>query len=83
MGERALRRHLIMAASAVVRWAKRKGVPADSRLGRLLTRKPPMPVIVSVANKNAHRLGAADEGRRVSSSGRHRVGGADARRRRV
>ena len=30
MSERTLRRLLIIAASAVVRWAKRKGVPADS-----------------------------------------------------
>jgi transposase len=53
MGERTLRRLLIIAASAVVRWAKRKGVPAGSWLGRMLTRKPPMLVIVAVANKNA------------------------------
>ena len=53
MGERTLRRLLIIAASAVVRWAKRKGVPADSWLGQMLARKPPMLVIVAVANKNA------------------------------
>lgn len=52
MGERTLRRLLIIAASVVVRWAKRKGVPADSWLGRMLARKPPMLVIVAVANKN-------------------------------
>jgi transposase len=53
MGERTLRRLLIMAASAVVRWAKRKGVPPGSWLGRMLARKPPMLVIVALANKNA------------------------------
>ena len=53
MGERTLRRLLIIAASAVVRWAKRKGVPAESWLGQMLARKPPMLVIVAVANKNA------------------------------
>src|SRR3954467_3926371 len=53
MGERTLRRLLIVAASAVVRWAKRKGVPATSWLGRMLSRKPPMLVIVALANKNA------------------------------
>jgi transposase len=53
MGERTLRRLLIIAASTVVHWAKRKGVPADSWLGRMLARKPPMLVIVAVANKNA------------------------------
>lgn len=53
MGERTLRRLLIIAASGVVRWAKRKGVPPDSWLGRMLARKPPMLVIVALANKNA------------------------------
>ena len=53
MGERTLRRLLIIASSAVVRWAKRKGVAADSWLGRMLARKPPMLVIVALANKNA------------------------------
>lgn len=52
MGERTLRRLLIIAASAVVRWAKRKGVPAGSWLGQMLARKPPMLVIAAVANKN-------------------------------
>jgi transposase len=58
MGERTLRRLLIIAASTVVHWAKRKGVPADSWLGRMLARKPPMLVIVAVANKNARIAGA-------------------------
>jgi transposase len=53
MGERTLRRMLIFAASAVVRWAKRKGVPPGSWLARMLARKPPMLVIVALANKNA------------------------------
>jgi transposase len=42
MGERSLRRLLIIGASAVARWAARKGVPAGSWLGRMLARKPPM-----------------------------------------
>src|SRR4051812_37569273 len=41
MGERSLRRLLIIGASAVARWAARKGVPAGSWLGRMLARKPP------------------------------------------
>jgi len=53
MGERTLRRLLIVAASGVVRWARRKGVPAGSWLARMLARKPPMLVIVALANKNA------------------------------
>ncbi len=53
MGERTLRRLLIIGASGVVRWAKRKGVPPGSWLGRMLARKPPMLVIVALANKIA------------------------------
>lgn len=53
MGERTLRRLLIIGASGVVRWAKRKGVPHGSWLGGMLARKPPMLVIVALANKIA------------------------------
>jgi transposase len=53
MGERTLRRLLIIGASAVVRWARRKGVPAGSWLDRMLSRKPPMLVTVALANKMA------------------------------
>jgi len=53
MGDRTLRRLLIIAASGVVRWAKRKGVSPGSWLARMLARKPPMLVIVALANKNA------------------------------
>jgi transposase len=53
MGERTLRRLLIMGASAVARWAARKGVPAGSWLGRMLARKPPLLVRVALANKMA------------------------------
>src|SRR3954469_1574256 len=53
MGERSLRRLLIIGASAVARWAARKGVPAGSWLGRRLARKPPLLVRVALANKMA------------------------------
>jgi transposase len=53
MGERTLRRILIIGASGVVRWARRKGVPQGSWLGGMLARKPPMLVIVALANKIA------------------------------
>jgi transposase len=53
MGERTLRRLLIIGASGVVRWARRKGVPQGSWLGGMLARKPPMLVIVALANKIA------------------------------
>src|SRR4051812_39827764 len=48
MGERSLRRLLIIGASAVARWAARKGVPAGSWLGRMLARKSPMLVRVAL-----------------------------------
>ncbi|WP_192384195.1 IS110 family transposase [Mesorhizobium silamurunense] len=53
MGERTLRRLLIIGASATVRWAMRKGATADPWLSRMLSRKPPMLVIVALANKTA------------------------------
>src|SRR3954470_5218635 len=53
MGERTLRRLLIIGATAVARWAARKGVPAGSWLGRMLARKAPMLVRVALANKMA------------------------------
>ena len=53
MGERTLRRLLIIGASAVVRHAVRRGVSEKSWLGRMLARKPRMVVIVALANKMA------------------------------
>jgi len=58
MGERTLRRLLIIGASAVARWATRKGVPAGSWLERMLRRKPPMLVRVALANKMARTVWA-------------------------
>ena len=53
MGERTLRRLLIIGASAVVRWSARKGAPKGSWLERMLSRKPRMLVTVALANKMA------------------------------
>ncbi len=53
MGERTLRRLLIIGASAVVRHASRRGAPAGSWLAKMLARKPRMLVIVALANKMA------------------------------
>ena len=53
MGERTLRRLLIIGASAVVRHAARRGPPESSWLGRMLARKPRMLVTVALANKMA------------------------------
>jgi transposase len=53
MGERTLRRLLIIGASAVVRWVARNGAPAGSWIARMLACKPPMLVRVALANKMA------------------------------
>lgn len=53
MGERTLRRLLIIGASATVRWAMRKGAATDPWLSQMLSRKPPMLVIIALANKTA------------------------------
>jgi transposase len=53
MGERTIRRLLIIGASAVVRQAALRGAPARSWLGRMLARKPRMLVTVALANKMA------------------------------
>ena len=53
MGERTIRRLLLLGASAVVRWAGRRGAAAGSWLARMLARKPRMLVTVALANKTA------------------------------
>lgn len=60
MGERTLRRLLIIASSAVVRWAKRKGVPSGSWLHRMLARKPADASDCGAGQQvsSAHRMGS-------------------------
>jgi transposase len=53
MGERTIRRLLILGASAVVRHACTRGAPVGSWLARMLARKPRMLVTVALANKTA------------------------------
>ena len=53
MGQRNIRRLLIVGAVAVVRWAARKGAPEGSWLGRMLASKPKMLVAVALANRMA------------------------------
>lgn len=53
MGERTLRRLLIVGASAVVRHASQRNGPVNSWLAGMLARKPRMLVIVALANKMA------------------------------
>jgi transposase len=58
MGERTLRRLLILGASGVLRWVARNGAPAGSWLARMVARKPPMLVRVALANKMARVIWA-------------------------
>ena len=53
MGERTLRRLLIIGASAVVQHVARRSTSEGSWLGRMLACKPRMLVVVALANKNA------------------------------
>ena len=53
MGQRDLRRLLIIGAMSVVRSAARRGAPAGSWLARMMARKPRMLVAIALANKMA------------------------------
>jgi transposase len=53
MGERTLRRLLIIGSSAVVLQASKRGAPRGSWLEQMLARKPRMLVTVALANKKA------------------------------
>jgi transposase len=53
MGERTIRRLLIIGAAAAIQQAVRRGVPPTTWLGRMLARKPRMLVTVAQANKTA------------------------------
>jgi transposase len=58
MGERTIRRLLIIGGSSMVRQATRFGAPAGSWLERMLARKPRMLVSVALANKMARMVWA-------------------------
>jgi hypothetical protein len=53
MGERTLRRLLIIGSSAVVKQASKRGAPRGSWLEQMLARKPRMLVTAALANKMA------------------------------
>ena len=53
MGQRDIRRLLIVGAMAVVQWASRRGAPTGSWLAQMLARKPRMLVAIALANKMA------------------------------
>lgn len=58
MGQSDLRRLLVTGATVCIRWANRKGIEADSWLGRLLARMPAKKAAVAMANKMARILWA-------------------------
>ena len=58
MGQRDIRRLLIIGAMSRVRWAVRKGAPEGSWLARMLARKPRMVVAIALANKMARSVWA-------------------------
>jgi transposase len=53
MGQRDIRRLLIIGAMTVIRWSIRKGAPAGSWLARMLPRKPRLVLAIALANKMA------------------------------
>jgi transposase len=58
MGQRDIRRLLIIGAMAVVRWAARKGAAERSWLARQMAKKPHMVVAIALANKMARSVWA-------------------------
>lgn len=58
MGQRDIRRLLIIGAMAVVRWASRRGAPDGSWLARLMVKKSRMLVAIALANKMARGIWA-------------------------
>ena len=58
MGQRDIRRLLVIGATAVIRWAARRGAPKGSWLARMLERKPIPVVAVALANKMARGIWA-------------------------
>ena len=67
MGQRDIRRLLIIGAMTVVRWAVRKGAAKRSWLARMLAEKPRLVVAIALADKiGPFGLGDAQQGRRLS-----------------
>ncbi len=73
MGQRTLRRFLVIGASAVIKQALLRGAPAGSSLGQMLARKPRMLVAVALANKKARIVWAL-----MARGGTYRAPGAAA-----
>ncbi|NKX40575.1 IS110 family transposase [Rhodobacteraceae bacterium R_SAG2] len=60
MGQRDIRRLLIIGAMSVIRWATRKGTTPGSWLHSILQRKPPRVAAIELANKMARTLWAME-----------------------
>ena len=58
MGQRDIRRLLIIGAMSVVRWRSQNGSQPGSWLARMLARKPKMLVAIALANKMARAVWA-------------------------
>ncbi|GAW35440.1 transposase IS116/IS110/IS902 family protein [Roseovarius sp. A-2] len=58
MGQRDIRRLLIIGAMGRVRWALKNGAPKGSWLAKMLERKPRMLVAIALANKTARVIWA-------------------------
>ncbi|MCP4314862.1 MAG: IS110 family transposase [Hyphomicrobiales bacterium] len=58
MGQRDIRRLLIIGAMSVIRWAVRNGPPKGSWLARMMVGKPRMLVAMALANKMARTVWA-------------------------
>jgi transposase len=58
MGQRDIRRLLIIGAMTAIRWACRKAPSENSWLARMLMRKPRMLVTIALANKMARSIWA-------------------------
>lgn len=58
MGQRDIRRLLIIGAMTIVRWASRNGAANESWLARMMARKPRLVVAIALANKMARSIWA-------------------------
>jgi len=58
MGQRDIRRLLIVGAMSVVRASSRKGAPDGSWLQKMLGKKPRLVVAIALANRMARQLWA-------------------------
>ena len=70
MGERTLRRLLIIGSSAIVLQASKRGAPKGSWLEQMLARKPRMLVTRARQQDGTDRLGATCKAGKLQSSGR-------------